>query len=439
MTAEIVIMNKSAVALAADSAVTSGSKIYSSVNKLFALSKTQPVGVMFYNYADFLGVPWESIIKIYRDIAINESFATLKEYFDHFLLYLRNAEDLFNRQQQQDYVDSAVRSYFELIKGDINEEVKKVFDTQNKISQTEINKLVEQIVAEHHQEWKSFDFVPDWSPFHLEDFIWQQEDNLDALLKEVLGNHSLSLKTLSQLKEIAGMLFAKNYFGSAYTGVVIAGFGEKETFPSLCSCMIEGLIDHKLKLRITQCSQISPQNRVTLVPFAQGEMVGTFMEGIEPTLREDIYDYVTEVFEEYPEIVVSKIDGLPDSAKSDILTELRKAGAEVSTRFIQRVGQVLRERYINPVIQATAVLPKDELASMAESLVNLTSIKRKFTLDAETVGGPVDVAVISKGDGFVWVKRKSYFEPHLNLRHYSTYFSDILTKWSNQNERTKYD
>jgi hypothetical protein len=29
------------------------------------------------------------------------------------------------------------------------------------------------------------------------------------------------------------------------------------------------------------------------------------------------------------------------------------------------------------------------------------------SLDAETVGGPIDVAVISKCDGFVWVKRKA--------------------------------
>jgi len=31
----------------------------------------------------------------------------------------------------------------------------------------------------------------------------------------------------------------------------------------------------------------------------------------------------------------------------------------------------------------------------------------------ETVGGPIDVAVLSKGDGFVWIKRKSYFDPRL--------------------------
>ena len=63
-------------------------------------------------------------------------------------------------------------------------------------------------------------------------------------------------------------------------------------------------------------------------------------------------------------------------------------------------------------------LPKEELAEMAEALVNLTSFKRRVTPEAETVGGPIDVAVISKGDGLVWIKRKHYFERELNHRYF---------------------
>src|SRR5438067_13845178 len=70
LTAEIAILNKGAVALAADSAVTiqigGGQKIYNTVNKLFTLSKYQPVGAMIYGNSEFMGVPWESIIKEYR-------------------------------------------------------------------------------------------------------------------------------------------------------------------------------------------------------------------------------------------------------------------------------------------------------------------------------------------------------------------------------------
>ena len=70
-------------------------------------------------------------------------------------------------------------------------------------------------------------------------------------------------------------------------------------------------------------------------------------------------------------------------------------------------------------------LPKEELAEMAETLVNLTSFKRRVTPEAETVGGPIDVAVISKGDGLVWIKRKHYFVPELNPRYFG---SDLATR-----------
>ena len=45
--------------------------------------------------------------------------------------------------------------------------------------------------------------------------------------------------------------------------------------------------------------------------------------------------------------------------------------------------------------------------------------------DLETVGGPIDVAVISKGDGFVWVKRKHYFPADLNNHFFRNYFRGI--------------
>ena len=41
-----------------------------------------------------------------------------------------------------------------------------------------------------------------------------------------------------------------------------------------------------------------------------------------------------------------------------------------------------------------SILQKKELAVMAETLVNITSFKRKFIFDYETVGSPIDVAII---------------------------------------------
>jgi len=81
MTAEVAILNKNAVALAADSAVTlrnpETQKVYNTANKLFMLSKYHPVGIMVYGPASLMGVPWETVIKIYREELHDTNFSHL--------------------------------------------------------------------------------------------------------------------------------------------------------------------------------------------------------------------------------------------------------------------------------------------------------------------------------------------------------------------------
>jgi hypothetical protein len=63
------------------------------------------------------------------------------------------------------------------------------------------------------------------------------------------------------------------------------------------------------------------------------------------------------------------------------------------------------------------MLSIEEMAHLAENLVSLESLKEKMTRSTETVGGPVDVAAITKSEGFVWIRRKLYFDPALNPRY----------------------
>src|SRR5580658_2478290 len=96
MTAVVGILNKQAVAIAADSAVTisgaNGRKIFNKANKVFTLSKRHPVGIMIYNSASFMATPWETIIKIYRRQLKDKSFATVRDYQDDFISFMRLRE-----------------------------------------------------------------------------------------------------------------------------------------------------------------------------------------------------------------------------------------------------------------------------------------------------------------------------------------------------------
>ena len=69
MSAGICIMNRNAIAMAADSAVTVGNHeaIHNSANKLFSLSRIAPVGAIIYSNTAFMGVPFEIILKEYKN------------------------------------------------------------------------------------------------------------------------------------------------------------------------------------------------------------------------------------------------------------------------------------------------------------------------------------------------------------------------------------
>jgi hypothetical protein len=71
MTAEIAIINRSAITLAADSAmalsVRGARKIYTGTDKIFELSEKDPIGLMIFNNLEFMGVPLDVAIKHFRN------------------------------------------------------------------------------------------------------------------------------------------------------------------------------------------------------------------------------------------------------------------------------------------------------------------------------------------------------------------------------------
>ena len=87
-----------------------------------------------------------------------------------------------------------------------------------------------------------------------------------------------------------------------------------------------------------------------------------------------------------------------------------------------QINKDMREVYTEPLLNTVVNLDKEDMANMAESFISLTSLVRRMQPGEETVGGPVDVAVISKGDGFVWINRKHYFKPELNTQFFYNYF-----------------
>jgi succinate dehydrogenase flavin-adding protein (antitoxin of CptAB toxin-antitoxin module) len=435
MTAEIAIMNKTAIALAADSASTinmqKGQKIYNTVNKLFALSKYHTVGIMVYGNAEFMGVPLESIIKIYRSKLGTKKFDTLKQYADDFLSFLSNNNALFPEAEQEKQFKFISLRYFNIIKKTIDKEVNSIISKQSKVTDIEISGIVKKIIQSHYEDSEKCIELPNIPSNYYIETKEKYKDTIIKAIKEIFGNLPISNEISDQLVKISINLVTKDRFPKNTTGIVIAGFGEMDTFPSVKWFIIEIIANHLLKYKVINFCEITYNTHAWIIPFAQSEMVNTFVEGVHPDYTKRLDGYLTELLSKYPNYVVDNIKKLDDKEKQALKDQLKSTGENLLKMFKENMKKYSNQTHVQPIISAVAMLPKDELAGMAEALVNLTSFKRRISMEAETVGGPIDVAVISKGDGFIWIKRKHYFKSELNPHFFANYYKDCQTDRSN--------
>lgn len=93
MTAEVAILNSQGAAIAADSAVSIGSKwgrnkIYYTAEKIFCLEEKRPIGIMIYSDAEFMKINMDIIINEYSNDFDRKKFSTLEKYFSDFLNFI---------------------------------------------------------------------------------------------------------------------------------------------------------------------------------------------------------------------------------------------------------------------------------------------------------------------------------------------------------------
>ncbi|MDV0446866.1 hypothetical protein MsAg5_07280 [Methanosarcinaceae archaeon Ag5] len=409
MTAEIVIMNDDAVAMASDSVVTIGTedfdeKTYPSANKLFSISYDLPIGIMTYGNGKFMNISWETLIKMYRTSS-KKSFSNLKECVFDFINFLENIREFDEEKQKNEILDNFSIFHYQILKNIISairyenngrqeDAEKSNLEKSNRLNQPveNINTLIQNILFDE------IDNVKKSEPYFFieKDFENDQQFlcNLREDFKEILEkNYGKIYDTFKDLIDELTESYFKHISDYNFSGIIISGFGSDEIFPKTYSLMMREIRNGKVVYTIEE------KKGTGVYPFAQTDMVDLFMKGVSP---ETYANLCLAIENKFPDICKDIFETMANSIDDDI----------------DNTNQLIEN------------LPKSELAFMAETLVNLTSFKRMFSIGMETVGGPVDVAVISKGDGFIWIKRKHYFKPELNPHFIAHYYNKRLEEQS---------
>lgn len=374
---------------------------------------------MVYGSASFLGVPWETIIKCYRAKFGKKTFQKLFDYSEDFISFLKTSV-MFPAKKQKDDVRNILLGFFFHLREQFEKAIKGKYENNpgTKLSKSDIEEMFTALIREELEETKKYKKLDGVSTRVAEAIGRRYEKDIKVVRQKVFENLPISKIAERLIADMVVYLLTSERLQQRgqISGIVVAGFGEKEHFPSLIETAVFGMASgHLLHLKPHKAS-ITDSGEAIVVPLAQKEMVHTFMEGIDPGFKDTVEKSTKDLFGQMADIILQEVKGKYPVYGRKLQVKVKTALDKLIPNLYNEWDKTRVDKYSSPVMESVASLPKDELGAMAEALVNLTKFKLRVSIERETVGGPIDVAVITKGDGFVWMKRKHYFDAGLNPR-----------------------
>lgn len=418
MSAGICIMNKNAIALAADSAVTVGQHlaIHNSANKLFALSKVAPVGAIIYSNAEVMGIPVEILIKQYKRDLGQKTFNSLEEYVKDFISYMLRNKRLFHfAENEARYINNVYTDLLNGLNGDYRRLLsRKINEVKRELTSEELEAVRQDAV---NMTIHFIDQLPLIQDFDITEYILANysdeiKEHISKMFPWIKGN------VLDNLAAKVCTIYNKDFFRNGYVGIAFTGYGDHDIFPQMQHIHLSGIISDKVRYAVREKVVITEDNTATISPLAQTDVMQTFLFGINDSfinaLANEIPNQIQHVFQSIGD------DNFVEGKKKEVLGKLSSATPNIISQIVAKAQQ----EYLRPITQSVATLPIEELALLAESMINITSLRRKVAIDDNigTVGGPIDVAMITKSDGFIWIKRKHYFDQSYNPQYFYSHY-----------------
>ena len=155
-----------------------------------------------------------------------------------------------------------------------------------------------------------------------------------------------------------------------YIGMLIAGYSEDGQFAEQYQINFVGDAD-------TQPLEIWPGDSSGIAWRGQLEAVGRLLHGFTPQMEQLLHERLGVPTDQ----AQSAVDVLKNAAPSELLAPS---------------------------------MPIQDAVDLAKFLVSVAINYSRFSPGPQTVGGPIEIAVITKHEHFKWVKRKHYYSEKLN-------------------------
>ncbi|NBB16246.1 hypothetical protein GVN21_12840 [Caulobacter sp. SLTY] len=409
MTVEVLLMNRTAVAMAADSAVsvTEDSRVLTSqtgVQKVFVLNGQSASGLMVHGLAEFCGCPWATVVEAFKAKGLGGE-PTLAATVESIVGLLRSlyGGELVSREQAATYF----RFFVAYAVRDFQLHYERLQAAAPGRPRDELLGLALEHLRAEVMETTVYE---DTGPRQVERGRVGEEtqvlraliaENLDHVLElmadDLLGKGVVSREMRAKLAGVVRAGLTTTWMPSELptTGVVIAGFGRDEISPSYFELQVYGLLGDVLKYDYSDAGRLGPDLPVVIKSFAQDSAVNRFLRGADWVFLANT-DYAsahlaTEMFQ-------GMFEGNMDAGQRKALTGQMTGLVSEAVRF--GLYQAMRARftyvldtYGSKVRSATSAEP---LGRLAGQLLTLPIVESELTGNL-TVARPFSILRLSKG------------------------------------------
>jgi hypothetical protein len=412
MSAEIILLNKLGVAIAADSAITVGNRaaIFNTAQKIFSFGEKVPLAFLYYSATDFMGIPIDVIFLRYMESVHTRKLQlnTIREYLHDFVQFIEKNGDYFTFQEFENkyltlFFYERYKEYTQKREELVEQQTAPV--TESNIIRDTFVALNNDLKSKNHYQKKL-----QYEPTKI-----LNKKTLNPLIKsflqiEVFGRDNNNEQLLNEEEEIlfdyfSGFVSECFQWVFAYekvwqTSVYLVGYGQDSLFPSYGGinlfCFLKGRLIYN-EGDFGEVSQAKPGLYITL---AQDDAIESFLNGLNFDslfqIEKDLNNYIRLEMQKQKDIhngdttFIEKLENLILKGVEDILYN----------------SEHRRQSELN-IRASLANMGLLDLADYAENLINLQTIRRKYELSSQnqaTVGGPTNVAIIDKYTGFRWYK-----------------------------------
>lgn len=429
MTTQVVLLNALGIAMASDSAVTAGGKVLNTSEKIFELPAPHRLAVLTSGRARFMGIPWEVALSAWSE-TLDKPLNSVQSYLESLYKFLRTIFPTGGSTFTQDENDYLRSSYW----GTNN-----TYDT--------INQILGRVVTPHFEDFldgddrDAFFSNEPWDETfrermsaHITPEIVEQ---MSKELVEAADNRRNLYVAAAEASEAQALVWIDKYWSqyevspsdsdyrawpaipgfdsmikrlwatfvvhADYDGesnVNLFGFGSGDMFPSGAGTFMHGLVNGTLIKRFEGNAEAVSEPRYYF--FGQSDAITAMVSGEDHLLisaaekssqktLNDIYDRLLQ--SEDAEVALAREYVKETLDKGGLAEEMKRAGSEERGK---------------PFRKAIGMSPILDLAEFAAQLVGVQAASAAMTQENPSVGGFVDVAIISHRRGFEWIRHKQH-------------------------------